>query len=390
MRLSFVYYLGRMRVGILTGGGDVPGLNVAIKRVVEEGARRGWQIVGIRRGWSGLLHYNRELPAKDNIHWAEELSPEQVRTIDRYGGTHLHSERTNPSAVKSEFLPGWIEPEGEKTDCTPDILRTIEHLGLDALVPIGGDDTLSYALRLHQEGVPTVALPKTMDNDVQGTDYCIGFSTAITRSVDMITSLRTPTGSHERIMFVELFGRNSGETALFSGLLSAADRTVIPEVPFDIYRLAHMLKGDKDKNPSHYAIAVVSEGAHHREGELHESGEADAYGHRKLGGVAKTVAAEVKEIIGQDTHSQELAYLMRSGPPDSLDRMVALQFASMATRNIEQGRSGLMSALSGGRYVSVPLEELAGGVKRVDLDLYDAKEYRPDIRAVEGLPMFLT
>lgn len=379
-----------MKVGILTGGGDVPGLNVAIKHVAEEGYKRGWEVLGIRRGWSGLLHYNRDLSAEENVHWAEPLLPSDVRTIDRYGGTHLHSKRTNPSAVKREWVPDWISPTGEKTDCTADVLKTIEHIGLDAIIAIGGDDTLSYALRLHQEGVPVCAIPKTMDNDVHGTDYCIGFSTAITRSVDMVASLRTPTGSHERIMLVELFGRNSGETALFTGLLSAADRAVIPEVPFDVEKLARFLEDDQDRNPSHYAIAVVSEGAHHKEGSPMESGEPDAYGHKKLGGVGKTVAAEVAYITGRDTQSQELAYLMRSGPPDSLDRMVALQFASLAVGNIESGRSGLMSALLAGRYCSQPLEELGAGIKRVDLSLYDQEQYRPLVEAKDGLPMFLT
>ena len=266
----------------------------------------------------------------------------------------------------------------------------MQHLKIDGLVAIGGDDTLSYAARLHQEGFPVVAIPKTMDNDVYGTDYCIGFSTAVTRSVDFITALRTPTGSHERIAIVELFGRNSGETSLFAAYLAHVDRAVISEVPFDPEKLSALLLEDKRANPSNYAIMTISEGATLLGGKIVETGEADAYGHKKLGGVGEITGDLIKRYSGENIIYQQLGYLMRSGAPDSLDRMVALSYANLATDLIAQSRSGRMVALRDGKYTHIPLSTVISGIKRVDVDeLYDRENYRPKVANMLGKPMFL-
>jgi len=275
-------------------------------------------------------------------------------------------------------------------DFTKHVMRVIEHLGIDALIPIGGDDTLSYALRLHDEGVPVIAVPKTMDNDVHGTDYCIGFSTAVTRGVEFIHALRTSTGSHERIAVVELFGRYSGETSLITAYLAGVDRAVISEVPFDVQRLAHLLVEDKRTNPSNYAIVTISEGATIAGGELSLSGDEDAFGHRKLGGIGAVTGEQITRIVGEDIVLQQVAYLMRSGSPDSLDLMVAMNYAVMAADLVVEGASGRMVALRGGTYTNVPISVTREGVKRVDVDeLYDAEAYRPKVRHVAGKPMFL-
>jgi 6-phosphofructokinase 1 len=387
------------KLGVLTGGGDVPGLNPAIKAVVEAAIDRGWEVLGIRRGWGGLLHCNLDSPqARKNLFMP--LTKGAVRTIDRTGGTFLHTSRTNPQRVKvadmPDFLVGTAEPaegEGNKAiyDFTPHVLQVLEFLELDALIPIGGDDTLSYAARLHQEGFPVVAIPKTMDNDVYGTDYCIGFSTAVTRSVDFITNLRTPSGSHERIAIVELFGRNSGETSLIAAYLADVDRAIISEVPFDTQKLALLLVQDKYNNPSNYAIMTISEGARELGGDLvHYAGDEDAYGHKKLGGIGKITGERLKAITGENIIYQQLGYLMRSGAPDSLDRMVAVSYGLLAVDLIDQGRSGRMVALRDGMYTHVPLNRVVSGVKRVDVDeMYDVEQYRPKIADMLGKPMFL-
>lgn len=382
-----------MRLGILTGGGDVPGLNPCIKAVVEGANRLGWEVVGIRKGWAGLLHYNLDDPSSQS-EWVEPLDRRAVRTIDRYGGTHLHTSRTNPQKVRPADMPAFLEGQfpfvDGRADCTPHVLKVLEHLGIDALVPIGGDDTLSFAVRLHREGVRVVAVPKTMDNDVFGTDYCIGFSTAVSRSVEAIHSLRTPAGSHERIAIVELFGRNSGETALVSAYLSDVDRVVISEVPFDVERLSGMLVKDRAANPSNYAIVVVSEGASMIGGSIVEGGEEDAYGHKKLGGIGAMLGEQIKRITGVDVVKQELAYLMRAGAPDSLDRMVAMSYGTLAVQQLSQGHAGVMVALQNGVYTTVPVDTCVSGLKRVDVDeLYDREEYRAHVSHILGKPMFL-
>jgi 6-phosphofructokinase 1 len=307
----------------------------------------------------------------------------------------LHTSRTNPSSVKPNDIPEFLREAGKTydkaQDLTPHVLNVIAKLGIDCLVPIGGDDTLSYGERLSREGMRVIGIPKTMDNDVYGTDYCIGFSTAVTRSIEFIHALRTSAGSHERIAVIELFGRNSGETSLIAAYLSGVDRALISEVPFDINKLAVLIKEDKKNNPSNYAMLTVSEGAHPIEGQIVESGEADAYGHRKLGGIGQYVGDALKEITGQNIIYQQLAYLMRSGAPDSLDLMVAANFAHMAMSLIERGESGRLVCLQRGVYSDVPIATLSQGKKRVNVaELYDTDNYRPRIRHVLGMPMFLT
>ena len=381
-----------MRIGILTGGGDVPGLNACIKAVVNRVSEEGHEVVGVRRGWGGLAYYNPDDPeatGKDLI----TLDPSVVRTIDRTGGTFLHTSRTNPSKVRPEEIPDFLDvTAGEQgyADLTSHVLRVLEHRGIDVLIPIGGDDTLSYGLRLHEEGVPVVAIPKTMDNDVHGTDYCIGFSTAVTRGVQFIHSLRTAAGSHERIAVVELFGRYSGETSLVTAYLSGVDRAIISEVPFDVERLAGMLQSDRRSNPSHYAMMTISEGARLQEGDMMLAGEEDAYGHRKLGGIGALTGELLKERTGEPVLYQQVAYLMRSGAPDSLDLMVATNYAVMAADLAVETSHGRMVALRGGTYTHVPLGVTKEGVKRVDVDeLYDTETYLPKVRHVLGKPMFL-
>jgi len=383
-----------MRIGILTGGGDVPGLNPCIKAVVTQAASLGWEVMGIRKGWAGVLNYDLHEPSAGR-EWVQALSPKSVRTIDRYGGTHLHTSRTNPQRVRPADLPAFLEGRFEvnehgRIDCTAHVLEVLQALEIDALVPIGGDDTLSFAVRLHREGVRVVAVPKTMDNDVFGTDYCIGFSTAVTRSVEYIHALRTPAGSHERIAVVELFGRNSGETALISGYLADVDRALISEVPFDVERLAGFLIDDRKRNPSTYAVVVVSEGASMIGGQVVEYGQEDAYGHKKLGGIGQIVGDALKQITGIDIVNQQLAYLMRAGAPDSLDRMVAVSYGSLAVQQLQRGHAGVMVALQNGVYTTVPVDTCVSGTKRVDVDeLYDEEQYRPRVGHLLGKPMFL-
>ena len=382
-------------IGILTGGGDVPGLNPALKTLVYRAADDNCRVVGVRRGWGGLLHYNPAEPSSREKH-VIPLDRYAVRTVDRTGGTFLHTSRTNPARVSNgdvpEFLRGadYDPASSAKYDFTPHVLSNLEKLGIDALIPIGGDDTLSYAERLHREGFPVVAIPKTMDNDVYGTDYCIGFSTAVTRSVNFIHNLRTSAGSHERIAVVELFGRNSGETSLISAYLAGVDRALISEVPFDIRRLAQMLAEDKASNPSNYAMVTISEGASMLGGDVIEYGKEDDYGHRKLGGIGEKTAEALQALTGSHMIYQTLSYLMRSGAPDSLDLMVAFNYANMAMDLVAEGMSGRMVSLQGGTYTHIPISTIMQGKKRVDVDeLYDSNEYRPKVRHVLGKPMFL-
>jgi 6-phosphofructokinase 1 len=381
-----------MRIGILTGGGDVPGLNAAIKAFVNRLNTAGHQVVGLRRGWASLVESNPDDPeslARNSI----PLDPVRVRTIDRTGGTFLHTSRTNPSNVNPANVPDFLKDEysGEDTqDLTPHSLKVIEALELDGLVAIGGDDTLSYALRLHNEGIPITGIPKTMDNDVMGTDYCIGFSTAVTRSVDFIHNLRTSTGSHERIAVVELFGRYSGETSLIAAYLAGVDRAIISEVPFDPEKLTRLLVQDKEANPSHYSMMTISEGAQMIGGDVIMSGKEDAFGHKKLGGIGAITGDYIKEHSGYNVLYQQLGYLMRSGSPDSLDLMVAINYAVMAADLLEEGVFGRMVALRDGIYTNVPITVTGQGVKHVDVQaLYDEESYQPRVFNVGSKPMFL-
>ena len=389
----------KLKIGILTGGGDVPGLNSCIRAITYRAIDDGHDVVGIFCGWLGVSSLNPDDPEGIN-RWLIPLDKRGVRTVDRYGGTFLHTSRINPVNMKINEIPDHLKPfytqqQGQakpdtRFDITPHILASLEKLGLTHLIVIGGDDTLSYASHLNRAGFPVVAVPKTMDNDVMGTDYCIGFSTAVTRSVNLITELRTPVGSHERIGIVELFGRYCGETALFSGYLASVDRTVISEVPYNIEKLAELLLEDKRDNPSRYAMLAISEGATTEGGRMLANGEQDAYGHTKLGGIGDVVGEQIRALTGEGVMVQRLAYLMRSGAPDSLDRMVAYSFGNMAYELVIGKQMGQMTAIHDGRYTTVPVEIASTGRRTVNVhEFYDAERYRPKISKVRGKPMFL-
>ncbi len=380
-------------IAVLTGGGDVPGLNPCIKTIVCRAASEGIRTIGIRRGWAGLLEYNHD----DKESWencVQELTPREVRTIDRDGGTYLHTSRTKPSVTRKkdapEFLKGAFSEGEEVHDFTGHCIKNLEKLGIDAVIPIGGDDTLSFGEHLHHEGFPVIAIPKTMDNDVFGTDYCIGFSTAITRGVGFIHALRTCAGSHERIAVIELFGRYCGETSLISAYLAGVERAIISEVPFDPEKLAKLVMEDKKDNPKNYVMITISEGAKMTGREMLMSGECDAYGHRRLGGIGEETGEILKKLTGEDVLNQRLSYLMRSGAPDSLDLMVAVNYANMALDLFLKNTFGRLVALSRGTYTDIPLSITTTGQKRVDVrELYDVEEYRPKVMHVSGKPMFL-
>ena len=383
-----------MRIGVLTGGGDVPGLNPCIKALTWRAGERGWEVLGFRRGWHGPLFYDPDDPEGSEAHIIR-LDREAVRTIDRSGGTMLHTSRTDPRRMPEERLPaflrGTLAPAADgMVDCTGHVLRVMEALGIDVMVTIGGDGTLTFSAHLHRQGLKIISIPKTMDNDVFGTDYCIGFSTAVSRSVGYINALRTSTGSHERIAVVELFGRHSGETALIASYLADVDRALIAEVPFDVGRLSEMVAADRARNPSNYAMVVVSEGATMLGGGLFEHGEADEHGRRRLGGVGQVLGDEITRITGIDTISQSLGYLMRAGAPDALDQMVAKSYGALAVQMIAEGRTGLMTVIHDGKYDVVPADTCMSGKRRVDVSaLYDADTYRPRIANVHGKAMFL-
>ena len=377
-----------MRIGILTGGGDVPGVNRCLKAFVERVALEGHEVVGIRRGWTGLVDFDPEDPEGSAERSLYALDIERVRTIDRSGGTVLHTSRLDPSRVEAFELPPFLANRqlGDGPyDLTAHVLAVIDTLQLDAIVAIGGHDTLAYALRLHHEGVPVTGVPKTMDNDVHGTDYCLGFSTAVTRSVEFIHQLRTSTGSHERIAVVELFGRHSGETSLVAAYLASADRALICEVPFDPERLAALLVEDRRRNPSRYAMVTVSEGARMMGEEPAAPGLA-----APVTGIGAATGAFITHLTGQDVTAQSLGHLMRSGRPDSLDLMAATNFAVMAADLTLDDAKGRLVGLQSGTYGNTALEAIDDGVKRVDVaSLYDADAYKPKVRTVDGKPMFL-
>jgi len=388
------------RIGILTGGGDVPGLNSVIKTVVYRGSEIGCEVLGIRRGWEGLTHLNLEDPASRQ-RYILPLNRENTRTIDRTGGTYLHTTRTNPAKMKK--LPptcaGGDFPKSETTkkgetaivyDVTSQVLKNMAMLGLDYLIAIGGDDTLSYAARLGKEGVNVIAIPKTMDNDVQNTEYCIGFSTAITRAMEAIDRQRTTVGSHERIGVFRIFGRDAGYTALYTAYVTSI-RCCIPEYKFDLRRLIELLMKDKDLNPSHYALVILSEGAQWEGYQIREYGEADAFGHRKKANVGEDLSDEIKRATGAETIVSDLTYDLRSGSPDFVDKLVAATFAGMAIDCIERGEHGVMMAISQGRYAVVPIPDPKLGPRHVDVEtMYNTRRYRPNYAHKLGLPIFLT
>ena len=383
------------RVGILTGGGDVPGLNAAIKAFVVRMLEEPCEILGLRRGWASLLNIIPD-PEADNTPWVLPLNRMNTRPIDRAGGTILHTSRINPAISRLEHIPEHLlEEKGlpddrARYDLTHAALRVIEYLRLDALVALGGDGTLNFARRLHAEGVPVVAIPKTMDNDVFGTDYCLGFSTAVTRSVQFINDLRTTAGSHERFLVVELFGRNSGETCLLASYLSGVDRAIIAEVPFDPDQIFEMLARDKAENPSNYAIVAISEGARTTTGQMVASGVANEAGQRRLGGIGGLLGEELEKRANEKVIYQRLAYLMRSGAPDSLDLIVAKNFGTLAADLVRRGSPAHMVAVVDGRYTAVPIAVTGQAEKRVDVPrFYDAVNFRPKVAEVMGMPMFL-
>jgi 6-phosphofructokinase 1 len=388
------------RIGILTGGGDVPGLNSVIKSVVYHGCAIGCQVIGIRRGWEGLTHVDLKDPASLS-RYILPLNRENTRTIDRTGGTFLHSSRTNPT--KMQKLPPALEGQqfsskqstknGVTTtvfDVTPAVLKNIEILGLDYVVAIGGDDTLSYAAELDRHGVKVIAVPKTMDNDVHNTEYCIGFSTAITRAMDAIERQRTTVGSHERFGIFRVFGRDAGYTALYTAYVTSL-RCCIPEYKVNLQRLIEILIADKRNNPSNYALVVLSEGAEWEGYTIKEYGPADAFGHRKKMSVAEDLSDEIKAATGEETVVSDLTYDLRSGSPDFVDRMVAATYAGMAMDAVEDGKSGLMTAISSGCYAMVPIPDPNHGPRKVDIaTMYNAERYRPAYDHKLGLPIFLT
>jgi len=383
------------RIGILTGGGDVPGLNSVIKSVVYRSSEVGWEALGIRRGWQGLTHLDTE--REDGGGLLRPLDRVSTRAIDRTGGTVLHTSRTSPSRMGRSALPEHVDParlaeletDDGRYDLTPLVLENLERIGVDALVAIGGDDTLSYAARLGREGFPVIAIPKTMDNDVHGTEYCIGFSTAVTRAKELINRQRTTLGSHERIGVFRIFGRNSGYTAWYAAYVTSA-RCVIPESPFDLEALSAILADDRRLNPSGYAFVIASEGAIWQGGELREVGDADAYGHRHKADVGEALADELKRRTGVETVHSDLTYDLRSGDPDALDQMVAITFANVAVDLLADGQFGRMVAIRDGKYAHAPLPERSLGSRTIDVAaMYNVARFRPRYEAKLGSPLML-
>jgi 6-phosphofructokinase len=387
-------------IGILTGGGDVPGLNPAIRAVTIRALREGHRVVGLRRGWGGLVDIVPDKDA-DNSAFATELSEQVVNRAGRTGGTFLHSSRTRPSHLPKTLVPAHLRDkyQSDVNDVTDTVLSNLDFLGIDYLVPIGGDDTLSYGAHLHQRGVPVVAIPKTMDNDVPGTDYCIGFSTCVTRTIELTHRLRTSAGSHERFLVIEVFGRYAGYTALLPTMAGAAHRCVIPEHTFDIEQLTELLVHDRDRNPSNYSVVLVSEGAQMTgDDEMSfESEEADQFGHRKLGGIGDRVADALKRLSPKfnqgrrvNVVSQRLGYLVRSGDPDALDSIVPMAFGNLALDLIDAGTSGQLISVHNGRYGNVPLDVIIGAKKVVDVGkYYDTERLRPKYKDFGDLPLFI-
>ncbi len=387
------------RIGILTGGGDVPGLNPAIRAVTIRALREGYEVVGLRRGWAGIVDVVRDKKA-DNSNNVMKLTEEVVNKAGRTGGTFLHTSRARPSHMTLSQVPDHLKDtyNQEVNDLTPEVLKNLEFLNVEYLIPIGGDDTLSYAVRLFQEGVKVVAIPKTMDNDVPGTDYCIGFSTCVTRTIQITNSLRTIAGSHERFMVIEVFGRYAGFTAMLPTMAGAADRCVIPEFEFDIDRLAELLSYDRTRNPSKYSIVLVSEGAMFEGGEMvFKDLAVDAYGHKKLGGIGDLVSVKLKELSSKyndgfhvNIVTQKLGYLVRGGEPDAIDSIVPMAYGNLALDLILQGVHGRLVVLRNGRYDNVPIDVVTSKSKSVNVDkFYNVDRLRPAYRSFEMNPLFI-
>jgi ATP-dependent phosphofructokinase / diphosphate-dependent phosphofructokinase len=385
------------RIGILTGGGDVPGLNAVIKSVVYRATEVGYEAIGLRRGWEGLTHVQPDLPDGGGTGYLRPLDRINTRTIDRTGGTILHTSRTNPGKMRGASLPPWFSAEDraryavddDRFDLTPLVLQHLSELGIDVLIPIGGDDTLSYSQMLADAGVALVAIPKTMDNDVQGTEYCIGFSTAITRAKESINRQRTTLGSHERIGVFRIFGRDAGFSALYTAYVTSS-RCVIPEAPYDLDALAALLMADHAANPSHYAFVITAEGAIWKGATISDVGEADSFGHRHKANVGEALAYELRARTGIETLASELTYDLRSGEPDSIDSMVATTFANVAMDLVEAGTTGRMVAIQDGKYAHTALPDPALGPRKVDVPvMYNAHRFRPRYDGKLGDPMLL-
>jgi len=386
-------------IGILTGGGDVPGLNPAIRAVTIRATREGYKVVGIRRGWAGLIDVVRD-PQADNSNNFQVLTEEIVNKAGRTGGTFLHTSRTNPSRVRRDRLPPALQEKypDDVNDLTSEVLKNIDFLGLDYLIPIGGDDTLSYGVRMYQEGVKVVAIPKTMDNDVPGTDYCIGFSTCVTRTIELSNSLRTVAGSHERLMVLEVFGRYAGFTAMLPAMAGAANRCVIPEWKFNIERLVELLMYDRTHNPSRYSVVLVSEGAMFEGGEMvFTDRTTDEYGHMKLGGIGDLISARMKEMTAKhnngrmvDTVNQKLGYLVRCGDPDAIDSIVPMAYGNLALDLILKRVHGRLVVLKNGRYDNIPVDIVTSTKKTVNVQrFYNTDRLRPKFESFEMTPLFI-
>jgi len=386
-------------IAILTGGGDVPGLNPAIRAVTIRALREGCRVIGVRRGWAGLVDVIRDKQV-DNSNNFQELTEEIVNRAGRTGGTFLHTSRTNPSNVKKADVPDHLQDKfnADRNDLTPEVLKNLDFLGMDYLVPIGGDDTLSYGVRLYKEGVKVVAIPKTMDNDVPGTDYCIGFSTCVTRTIALTNSLRTIAGSHERFLVLEVFGRYAGFTAMLPTMAGAANRCVIPEFKFNIEHLTELMSKDRLRNPSRYSIVLVSEGAMFEGGEMmFEEHTTDAYGHAKLGGIGDAVAAAMKNVSPKfnggktvDVVDQKLGYMVRGGDPDAIDSVVPMAFGNLALDLLLKGVHGRLVVLKNGRYDNMPLDVITATKKVVNVQqFYDTARYRPRYENFEMKPLFI-
>jgi 6-phosphofructokinase len=385
-------------IGILTGGGDVPGLNPAIRGVTLRALHEGYDVIGLRRGWAGITELVRD-EKYDNSNNFQHLTADIVNRAGRTGGTFLHSSRTNPGRVGKSSVPEHLKSQhnAEKNDLTPEVLKNLAWLGIEYMIPIGGDDTLSYGVRLHKEGFKVVAIPKTMDNDVPGTDYCIGFSTCVTRTLEMTNALRTSAGSHERFMVLEVFGRYAGFTAMLPTMAGASDRCVIPEYKFNIEQLTDLLSYDRRRNPSRYSIVLVSEGAMFEGGEMvFQGGSADAYGHKKLGGIGDLVAEEISEKSPKfnngkkiDCITQKLGYLVRCGDPDAIDSIVPMAYGNLAFDLLQKGEHGRLVVLKNGRYDNVPIETITATKKVVSLKDYNTQRLRPVYQSFENKPLFL-
>jgi 6-phosphofructokinase len=390
----------RGTIAILTGGGDVPGLNPAIRALTVRALREGYRVLGIRRGWAGLVDLERDSGRAMSEH-VIELSEEAVNKVGRTGGTFLHTSRTRPSHVPQSVVPLHLREKygAEVNDLTPEVLANIERLGIDTLIPIGGDDTLSYGVRLHKEGVKVLAIPKTMDNDVPGTDYCIGFSTCVTRTIEMTHALRTSAGSHERFLVIEVFGRYAGFTALLPTMAGAANRCVIPEHVFDADRLCELLAADRYSNPSKYSVVLVSEGSRFAgmDEMVFEGEEKDAFGHKKLGGIGDVLSKALKELSVKynggkriNVINQRLGYLVRCGDPDAVDSIVPMAFGNLAMDLVLDGVSGRLVNVRNGRYDNVPLEVVASRKKVVDVrKFYNTDRLRPIYERFESKPLFI-